>query len=477
MSEISAQSAMSDIRVLDSLFYPKNVALIGATSSPEKTGNMILKRLLTARVNIFPVHPKETAIEGVPVINDVRELPDGLDLAIITIGALGAVEAAEACAAKGTRVIIVVASGFGETGTDGQALENRLGVLSAEYGSRVLGPNTLGVFMPESGLNTIFVEHGDRALAGGGGVAFLTQSGSVGAEALGYASNIGFGMRVFVGLGNKIDLDELDFLRYFGRDEKTKAIAVYVESIERGKAFLEEARMISREKPVVVLKAGRTASGQSAVSSHTGKLAGSDRVIDGAFRQYGILRVFDDEELSDAARILSMSSLPSGNRVAVITAAGGYGVMCADYIEEKSGRARLAMAQLSENTSKRLQETNIGFASSKNPVDITAAADSRNYAENLKILLEDDGVDIVICVAFFAPVGVTDDLVSLISETAPKYGKPIIVFSEYGPFTDNYLKRFYNEGIPGFPSIFRAVRAARFLVERKQLIENLGDEA
>ena len=468
---------MNNGKELNPLFYPKQVALVGATSKTDKAGYIILKQLLSSRVKIFPVHPKETEIEGIPVINDINDLPGDLDLAVITIGALAAVESAEICAAKGTKVIIIVASGFGEIGEEGRALERRLAEIPEKYGSRVLGPNTLGVFMPETGINTIFVEHGDRSLAGGGGVAFLTQSGSVGAEALGYASNIGFGMRVFVGLGNKIDLDELDFLKYFGKDRKTKSLAVYVESIEKGKEFLEEAARVSREKAVVVLKAGRTSAGQSAVNSHTGKLAGSDRVIDGAFKQHGILRVLDDEELCDASKVLSMSSLPTGGRVAVLTAAGGYGVMCADYIEEKSSRAQLSMAQLSEETSEKLKKANIGFASSRNPVDITAAADSATYSENLKILLEDDGVDIVICVAFFAPVGISDDLVAGVSEMAEKYNKPVIVFSEYGPFTDSYLKRFYNEGIPGYPSISRAVRAARFLVERKQILENFGGDA
>ncbi len=468
---------MSIEKELNPLFYPKQIALIGATSKPDKVGNIILKRLMTTRVRLYPVHPREKEIDGLAVINDVNDLPENLDIAVITIGALGAVESAEICAAKGTKVIIVVASGFGEAGEEGHLLEKRLGEIREKYGTRVLGPNTLGVFMPETGVNTIFVEHGDRSLAGGGGVAFLTQSGSVGAEALGYASNIGFGMRVFVGLGNKIDLDELDFLKYFGNDGKTKSIAVYVESIEKGKDFLEEASRISREKPVIVLKAGRTAAGQSAVSSHTGKLAGSDRVIDGAFRQHGILRVLDDEELCDAAKVLSMSSLPGGNRIAVVTAAGGYGVMCADYIEEKSSRAQLAMASFSEKTSERLKQVNLGFASSKNPVDITAAADSATYAENLKILLEDDGVDMVICIAFFSPVGMSDDLVTHISEMSHKYDKPVLVFTEYGPFTDSYLKRFYNEGIAGYPSISRVVRAARFLVERKHLLEIPGGEA
>ncbi len=466
---------MSSINILDSLFYPKEAAVIGATSKPGKPGCIILKQLIASNIRIYPVHPKEKILENLPVVNSVEDLPDGMDLAVITIGASGAVETAEKCAQKGTKVVIVVASGFGEADEDGAALERRLAEIPGKYGTRILGPNTIGVFMPESKIDTIFVEHGDRALASGGGVALLSQSGSVGSEALGYASNSGFGMRAFVGLGNKIDLNELDFLKYFGSDKKTKSIAVYVESIETGKAFLEKAKEISREKPVIVLKAGRTAAGQSAVGSHTGKLAGSSLVIEGAFRQYGIIRVLDDEELSDAAKVLSMSALPKGNRVAVLTAAGGYGVMCSDYIEESSRGAKLEMAVLSDKTSTELNKINIGYASSKNPVDITAGADNDNYIESLKLLIEDEGVDIVICVAFFSPLSITDSLVGKIAEVSIQGSKPVIVFTEYGPFTDNYLKRFYNEGLPGFPSIYRTVRAARFLVERKNIIDNIGD--
>ena len=153
---------MYDSRILNSLFYPKEVAVIGATAGAGKTGNIILKQLIKSRVKLYPVHPKESVLEGIPVVNNVSELPDNIDLAVITIGALGAVESAEICAAKGTKVVIIIASGFGEAGEEGRALEKRLGALPSKYGTRVLGPNTLGVFMPESGINTIFVEHGGQ---------------------------------------------------------------------------------------------------------------------------------------------------------------------------------------------------------------------------------------------------------------------------------------------------------------------------
>jgi acyl-CoA synthetase (NDP forming) len=437
-------------------------------------GKIIFEGLANFPGKRIPVHPEEAEIQGIPAVSSPEELPGDVDLAIITIGAEKAVKAAEQCAARGVEIIIVVAGGFGEIGREGKLLEERLKALPRRYGTRILGPNSLGVFLPETGLDTIFVEHGDKSLASGGGIAFITQSGSVGVESLGYASNTGFGMRAFVGLGNKCDLNESDFLRYFAGDEQTECLAIYTENIDEGKTFLEEAGEITRNKPVIVLKAGRSAAGEAAVSSHTGRLAGSDRVTGGAFRQYGIQRAIDDEELADAARVLSLISPPRGNRVAVITGAGGYGVMCADYIEEPSRRAGLEMARFSNATTTRLKEVNLPFASVNNPVDITASAGDEIYLNTLDALLEDDHVDIVICISFFAPPAISDNLIEGIAQRVKEGKKSIVVFTQFGPYTDGYLKRFYQAGVPGYPSILRTVRAVRFLVERSEILRNKG---
>ena len=462
---------------LQALFHPRTIAVIGATSNPGRVGNIIFKGLKNSTAALLPVHPRETEVQGVPALSSPEALPENTDLAIITIGAEKAVEAAEECAARGVKVIIVVAGGFGEIGPEGKLLETRLKALPRRFGTRILGPNSLGVFLPETGLDTIFVEHGDKSLASGGGIAFITQSGSVGVESLGYASNIGFGMRAFVGLGNKCDLNESDFLRYFAEDKKTECLAIYTENIDEGKAFLEEAGEVTRKKPVIVLKAGRSAAGEAAVSSHTGRLAGSDRVVGGAFRQYGIQRAIDDEELADAARVLSLLTPPEGNRVGVITGAGGYGVMCADYIEEPSRRAGLKMARFSEEVTKKLKEANLPFASTGNPVDITASAGDEIYLKTLDALLEDENVDIVICISFFAPPAISDKLIEGIARRVKEGRKPIVVFTQFGPFTDRYLKGFYQAGVPGYPSILRTVRAVRFLVERAEILRYKGGKS
>ncbi len=466
---------MTEPSSLKALLNPGSVAVIGATAKPGRVGRIIFEHLLKAGIPLWPVTPNEADVLGRRAFAEISELPSTPDLAIVAVGAARAVPAAEACARAGVPCIIVVAGGFSEVGDEGRALEERLRAIPEKYGSRVLGPNTLGIFLPRECVDTVFVEHGDKALAGGGGVAFISQSGSVGVEALGLASNTGFGMRAFIGLGNKCDLDEIDFLDHFGQDTETTCLAFYVESFTDGRKFLEAAQKITPSRPVVVLKAGRSKAGATAVSSHTGRLAGSDRVVSGAFRQFGVQRVFDDEELCDAAKTLSALKPPKGNRVAILTPAGGYGVMGADHVELHREPARLAMAELDPATVARIRETTLPFASCRNPVDLTASANDRMVGEALDALLADENVDIIICTAFFAPPSITDNMITEIADRAAGSEKPVIVFTQYGPFTDGYLRRFHERGVVGFPSIGRAVRAARFLVERAAILKTMGE--
>ena len=460
---------MDKNRQLDRLLNPRKIAVIGASNSEFKVGGIVFKRLLDSRRRLYPVNPKETAIQGHKVYPDVASLPHGIDLAVITISAAGAVNAVKQCIEQKIPNYIIVAGGFGEICGEGRELENELSRTATADAVNILGPNSLGIFLPDENIDTIFVEHGDKALARDGSVACIVQSGSIGVEALGYASNTGYGMRAFIGLGNKSDLDENDFLRYFGADKKTRCLGFYLENIENGRQFLASARSISQKKPIVVLKAGMTHTAANAVSSHTGKLAGSDNVISGAFRQFGIQRVYDDEEFCDATKVLSMLPGSPGNRVAVLTAAGGYGVMCTDFIEKKSARVPLVMARLAQATKDRIKAGTFEFTSCENPVDITASAGDDMFSKGLDALIDDPGVDIIICIAFFAPPGVTENLIDIIVDKNARTDKPILVFTKYGPFTDNRIKNFFHAGVVAFPSVERAVKAARFLVERTQI--------
>ncbi len=459
---------------LKRLLDPAKIAVIGASNSKEKVGGIVFQRLLESRRRLFPVNPKEVAIGGHKASARIDQLPVGIDLAVIAVGAHSAVRSVEACIKKNIPNYIIVAGGFGEVGGLGRQLEEKLTTLAKENGINILGPNSLGIFLPDENIDTIFVEHGDRALDRKGRVACIVQSGSVGVEALGYAANTGYGMRAFVGLGNKCDLDEIDFLRFFAKDKKTNCIGFYLENIEKGRQFLAEAKEVTQKKPVVVLKAGRTHTALSAVSSHTGKLAGSDRVVSGAFKQFGIQKVFDDEAFCDATKVLSMLPDPSGNRVAVLTAAGGYGVMCTDFIEKTGTRAKLSMATLDQTTKTVIKEGTFDFTACDNPVDITASATDEMFSISLDALIRDPGVDIIICIAFFAPPGISENLIDIIAHKTTQTPKPIIVFTKYGPFTDACIKNLYFAGVVGYPSVRRAVRAARFLVERTRIKIRLG---
>jgi acetate---CoA ligase (ADP-forming) len=453
---------------LERFFKPRAIAVIGVSSRIDNIGRIIFKNLLIAERPVYPVHPSETSILGYPVYRNIGELPSGVDLAIIATGANQAVAAAEDCGRKQIPFIIPVAGGFSETGEEGRALEECLLNVLRVYHSRILGPNTLGIFAPRERLDTIFVEHGNRVLGLGGGVAFISQSGSLGVEALGIESNLGFGLRAFIGLGNKIDLNEVDFLNYFSDDQDTSCAALYIESLSNGRSFLESAREFSKKKPIVVLKSGNSRGAAAAVSSHTGKLAGSDRVLDGAFRQCGIQRVFDEEQLCDASRVLSTSQLPSGNRVAVVSPAGGYGVVATDEIEKDSSII-LEMAALSQETENRIRHLLPNFGSVHNPIDLTTVATDDIMIEVVSTLLIDKNVDIILCVALFAPVGMSDGLIRKLAGLVNQAAKPIIVVSQFGPFTDGHISRFYDYGVIGFPSVVRGIRAVRWLVERASI--------
>ncbi len=458
------------------LFDPKSIAVVGASDSEGKVGNLVFKQLMVSKRALYPVNPKKDSIYGYKVYKDISDLPEEIDLAITTVSAMVTAGAVQAIIKKNIAFIIIVAGGFSEIGPEGKEIEENIYKLCKDSGTRVLGPNSLGIFLPAENIDSIFVEHGDKALEKGGSVACVVQSGSVGIEAIWYAASIGYGMRAFVGLGNKLDLTEIDFLDYFLKDEKTKCLAFYLESIDQGRDFLEAAKRVSAKKPVVILKAGRTKTGMTAVSLHTGKLAGDDKLVDDAFKQFGIQRAADEEEYIDMSKTLSMLPPARGNRVAVITPAGGYGVMATDYIENESSKVKLAMANLSDETRLRIKEATFPFASCSNPVDITASANDAMFAEGIDALVADENVDIVICITFFAPPGITKNLADLVAERVKKSTKPIIVFSTYGTFTDSVLKSFYYKGVVGFPTIFRAVKAARYLVERAQILKKMETE-
>jgi acyl-CoA synthetase (NDP forming) len=451
---------------LQPFFAPRSVVVYGAVHDIEKPAGRVFSLLRRCGRPVYAVHPTLQAAGDFPVYRSASELPEAPHLAVLAVSA-GHCEAALMDAlAAGAKGVIAVASGFGETGASGLRAEHRLVTLCRRKGARLLGPNTLGVFVPSMRLDTLFVEHGDRSLLVGGPIAVVSQSGSVGVEALGHASCSGFGLRAFVGLGNKADISELDMAEWFARDAGTGVLGFYLEDLVDARAFLRTLEKVCQAKPVVLLKGGRTAEGARAAASHTGSLAGSGGVAKGAWRQYGIHQVRDDQEFCDVCKALSLCPPMAGDRVAVVTPAGGYGVMAADIIGSLSGPAALRMAELEPDTAERLRNVLLPFASPDNPVDLTAACTDETYERVLDILVEAPEVDALLVVAFFAPEGVSSRLVSILASRTRLSKKPIVVFSLHGPFTEQHLLDFHDRGVAAFGSMSRSVAALAALRDR-----------
>lgn len=456
---------------LQSFFSPRSIVVYGATQDSEKPGARVFALLRRYGRPVFAVHPTLDILEGFPVYRSTGELPEVPDLAVLAVSARHCEEALKDALQGGVKAVIIVASGFSETGPSGAEAERRLASVAREGGARVLGPNTLGVFVPHTGLDTIFVEHGDRSLLPGGSIAVVSQSGSVGVEALGYASSSGFGLRAFVGLGNKCDVNEIELAEWFARDEGTRVLGFYLEDFLHAREFLRNLDKISAHKPVVVLKGGRTAAGAHAVSSHTGTLAGSGRVADGMWRQFGVHHARDDQQFCDFCKVLSLCPPMEGDRIAIITPAGGYGVMAADLLDSLVGPLRLHVAELGPDTVDRLRSVLLPFASPRNPVDLTASCTDETYERALDILIHAPEVDAILVVAFFAPEGISSRLVSIIAAKKRQCQKPMVVFSLYGPFTDRHLLAFHDLGVAAFGSMSRTVEALRVLRERRMFVE------
>ncbi|MBN1663590.1 MAG: CoA-binding protein [Deltaproteobacteria bacterium] len=453
---------------IESLLFPKSIALINASGHKARIGHTILQYLESWPGPLYLVNPKEQEIMGRRAYADVSDLPDAVDLAIITVEAHRAVDAAKKCAEKGFGALIILASGFSEVDEEGMRLELELKEHVIARGTRLLGPNTLGLFIPGTGLDTIFVEHGDRMFAVPGDVTFITQSGSVGVEALGVSGIIGGGLRAFIGMGNRSDVGENELLAYFAHDDRTRCIAVYLETFQNGLAFIDLCRKITPRKPVVVLKAGRSDVAQRAIASHTGKMASPVDIFYGTGKQAGIILAKNEEQLTDYAKILSREPPAADPGVAIVTFAGGYGIITLDLISEANV---LEVACLSDETVSRIKQCTPHFASVMNPIDLTASADNIMMAKSLEALEEDPSVGIIFCIAFFAPLKIDRGLIEILAAHRSKTKKPFVVFVAYGPFTDEIAHTLYDKGVTVFTSLSRAVRAMDILAQRGRYLQ------
>jgi acetate---CoA ligase (ADP-forming) len=389
------------MRTLDPVFRPKSIAVIGASRTPGTVGYEIIDNLLTSGFTgaVYPVNPSAVSVHSIHAYASVADVPGAVDLAVITVPKERALAAARSCAEKGVRALVVITAGFKEVGPAGRVREQELLAIAHGAGMRMIGPNCLGVVStaPDVSMNATFAP----VMPPPGPVSFMSQSGAMGVTILDYAAEYGIGINHFVSVGNKADVSGNDLIEYWSQDDATRVILMYLENFGNPRKFTRIAREVTRSKPIIAVKAGRTAAGARAASSHTGALAGVDSATDALLAQCGVIRVDSVEELFDMAMAFGRLPVPQGNRVAVVTNAGGPGIIITDACEG----AGLSVAELSPETQARLRENLPEEASVRNPVDMIATATPESYRLALEAVLADPNVDAAIA-AFVPPLRV-----------------------------------------------------------------------
>lgn len=382
------------IKQLDKIMKPKSIALIGASTKEKTIGNEILLRLRDYgfKGDIYPVNPKADEICGIKTYKSVSEIPGDVDFALIVIPKQFILDTLDECAQKGIKGICIISAGFKETGEEGVKLEQELLAKLREHGMRAVGPNCLGVINTNDNIrmDATFAE----ALPVKGDIAFVSQSGALGGGILNILKDLGVGFSQFISIGNQADINAETALEYWEDDSDVGQILLYMESITNPDNFRNLASRITKKKPVIALKAGRSAAGASAASSHTGSLAGADMAADALLKQSGVIREFSLKKLFDTAKVFSNSPIPKGNRVAIITNSGGPGIMATDAICEHG----MQMAEIKEETKDTLRSFLPSAASVKNPVDMIASAPLEHYKKTLETVIADSNVDMIMVI-------------------------------------------------------------------------------
>jgi len=465
------------VRGIEFFFNPKVVAVVGASRRPGKVGYELLRNLRESfKGRLYVVNPEAKEILGVPCYPSLSDVPDDVDVAVVVVPAEKVIDVAEEAGRKGVKGLIVISSGFKEVGPEGAERERRLVEVVRRYGMRLIGPNCVGVYVPKSGMNTLFLSRERQGYPGHGFIAFASQSGAFGSAVLDWAAMRGIGISKFISYGNKADVDEVDVLKYLVEDEDTRVITLYIEGVERGREFFSTLREVTKYKPVVVLKSGRTEAGARAAASHTGSLAGSDAVYDAAFKQCGAIRAYGMEELFDIAMALGMQPPAAGDRVTVLTVGGGSGVMATDALADLG----LRVPRLSDDTVAKLRKVLLPFASPYNPVDVTGSAVDEHLVEAIEIILKSGEVDAVMWLPYYMVPGITPELnrkfVSRVRKVFQEIGRvvPIVGVATGGSYTAIYAREAESMGIPMYISPERAAKAIKALVDYGRWLKRSG---
>jgi len=455
---------------LDKIFHPHRVAVIGASDSPNSVGYTVLRNLIGSgfRGVVYPVNVKREAVQGIEAHKDIASLPHPPDLAVICTPARTVPGIIRECGEAGTRGIVIISAGFREIGEEGRKLEQQVLEEQAKYdGMRILGPNCLGIIVPGIHLNASFA----AATPAKGHIGFISQSGALCTSVLDWAIDEGIGFSYFVSVGNMLDVSMGDLIDYFGSATETQSIILYIESISEAREFMSAARAFARTKPIVAFKSGRFAESAQAAASHTGAMAGVDAVYEAAFQRAGIERIFQIEDMFDCAELLARQQPPKGDRLAIITNAGGPGVMTTDALIDRNGK----LAVLSEETMAKLDESLPPFWSHGNPVDVLGDAPPERFAKALEIVLHDKGVDAVLVI--LTPQAMTDPTATAqaVGQVASKAHKPVLAAWMGGQMVSEGMQLFNEAGVPSYTTPEKAIRSFMHLVSYARNLQILHE--
>ena len=441
-----------DLRI-DKIFNPKSVAIVGASERQETVGYAVLNNLLTMGYEgqIYPVNPKRAQIFGCQAYPSVSAIKAEIDLVVIATPAHTVPNLIEECGNLGIQSVIIISSGFAEIGEDGLKLQNQIEQARQKYNMRIIGPNCLGVINPGIKLNASFA----GKMPYSGKVGFISQSGALCTSILDWAIMHHIGFSNFVSIGSTMDIEFADLLDYFSEDHKTESIILYVESIKKPEEFIKAARKFTKNKPIFAIKSGRFEEGSKAAASHTGALAGSDDVYAAALERAGIVRVHKVEDLINVAQSLSMQEIPKGNRLCILTNAGGPGVIAVDALIERGG----ALANLSEETNTALNEVLPPFWSHNNPVDVLGDAQADRYEKAVDICFKDENNDALMII--FTPQAMSEPVPTArsISRLAKKYKKPIFTSWMGADYVAEGVRLLLSNGVPSYPTPEPAIDA------------------
>lgn len=453
---------------LKELFSPESVAIIGASRHPGKIGYTILRNIIEYgyKGKIYPINPKADEILGLKAYPSVLNVPDKIDMAIVAVPVKIVPKVAEDCGKKGVKVLVVITSGFGEVGNT--EAEQKLVKIAREYGMRILGPNIFGLAYTPARLNATFGPKDIRE----GNIAFITQSGALGIALMGWTVMEEIGLSALISIGNMIDIDVTEVSRYLADDPHTRVITIYLEGLKpnTGKKFMEIMKEVTKKKPVIIIKAGRSRRGAAAAASHTGSLAGMDHIYSAAFKQTGVLRAKTVEEMFDWARAFANQPVPRGDRTIIITNGGGVGVLATDAAEEYGVNLITPSIELKDQFHRIMP----WFGSPRNPIDLTGQAGVENYIKALQIAFESPEIDNIVVLycrtAILDPRDLAKGLIDII-KLYKGSNKPVVVGMVGGIDTFEAMKILNKNGIPAYPSPERAVSSLAAMLRYAKYLE------